>query len=131
MRKMLFRNAPPEIAFCKLLESGHEQEVIECAITSKDITRNIVRCRSSNLWGYVINVRSRKDTTGDLYIQFKGKEGGPTGGMYVYYDVPVRVYKKLITAPSKGHYFWVNIRNRYRYSKLTGDKRGKLPNAVN
>lgn len=127
---MIFRTCP-EIEFCTLLESGHESEVIECAISSKDITRNIVRCRSSNLWGYTINVRSRKDPSGDLYIQFKGSEGGPTGGLYVYYDVPVRVYKKLIAAPSKGHYFWVNIRNRYRYSKLTGDKIGKLPNAVN
>ena len=77
-----------------------------------------------------MNVKHMGDDTGDVYVQFKNKRGGP-GDVYVYYDVPVRVYQKWITTSSKGHYFWEYIRNKYKYSKLTGDKRGKLPNAIN
>lgn len=90
----------------------------------------MVRVKSSNLWSYTLNVKDNKDLTGDLYIQFKGDRGGP-GDVYVYYDVPSKIYRRLVSAPSKGHAFWQLIRNNYRYSKLTGDKRGKLRNAVN
>lgn len=100
------------------------------AISSKKLTEHMVRVKSSNIWAYKMNIRNAKDTTGDVYVQFKGKRGGPED-VYVYYDVPVTVYRRWITAPSKGHYFWVNIRNKYYYSKLTGDKRGKLRNAIN
>lgn len=104
---------------------------ITAAISSKDVTRSMVRVKSSNLWAYNLNVRKNGDQTGDLYIQFKDARGGPNGGLYVYYDVPIKIYKKLVSAPSKGHAFWQYIRNYYKYSKLTGDKRGKLKNAIN
>ena len=65
-----------------------------------------------------------------MYIQFKGRDGGPDD-IYMDCDVPIRVYRRFVTATSKGHFFWQYIRNNYKYRKLTGDKRGKLPNAVN
>lgn len=91
----------------------------------------LVRCRSSNIWAYGMDIDDRKSGVGNMYIQFKGKNGGPDGGLYEYFDVPVKVYRQFISGTSKGHSFWQLIRNVYRYRKLTGDKRGKLPNAVN
>ncbi len=99
--------------------------------SARDITRNLVRVKSSNIWAYAIDIKDRHDKTGTVYVQFKGKNGGPTGGLYCYYDVPITIWRRFISAPSKGHAFWVLIRNNYRYSKLDGDKRGKLRNAVN
>jgi len=106
------------------------QYIINCAISTKDLMRSIVRVKSSNVWGYNISTRDKSDKVGNVVVQFKSQTGGP-GDVYVYYDVPVLVYRKWHTAPSKGHYFWKYIRNYYKYSKLTGDKRGKLRNAVN
>ena len=103
---------------------------ILAGISARDMTKSMVRVRSSNIWSYCINIRNRNDRFGDIYVQFKKETGGP-GDIYVLYDVPVGVYKKWITAPSKGHYYWQYLRNNYRYSKLTGDKRGKLKNAIN
>ena len=100
------------------------------AINTRDLTSDIVRVKSSNVWGYKFNVKEQGDNTGDLIVQFKGNNGGP-GDVYIYYDVPVRVYRRWQSAPSVGHYFWVYIRNNFKYSKLTGNRRGKLPNAVN
>ena len=100
------------------------------AASSRDLTKNLVRVKSSNIWSYGINIKNAGDRTGDVIVQFKAKNGGP-GDIYMYFDVPVQVYRRWVNATSKGHYFWVNIRNNYRYRKLTGDKRGKLPNAVN
>lgn len=91
----------------------------------------LVRCKSSNIWSYGIDIKDRKSGVGDMYIQFKGKNGGPDGGLYKYYDVPVSVYRRFIASSSKGHAFWTLLRDQYSYSKLTGDKRGKLPNAIN
>lgn len=119
----------PEIVDCCLCLPDYRQQ-IQASISSRDITKSMVRVKSSNIWAYNLNVRDKKDQVGDLYIQFKGPKGGPED-VYVYYDVPIRVYKKLVAAPSKGHSFWQLIRNTYRYSKLTGDKRGKLRNAIN
>lgn len=105
-------------------------DIIKAGISSREITRDMVKVRSSNVWAYKINIKKNGDKFGDVYVQFKGKNGGPED-IYVYYDVPVKVFRRWISAPSKGHYFWVNIRNNYSYSKLTGDKRGKLKNAIN
>lgn len=106
------------------------RQEITAAISTKDLMKGLVRCKSSNVWGYNINVRDRKSGVGDMIMQFKGRNGGP-GDVYIYYDVPVRVYRRMHTATSIGHYFWVNIRNVFKYAKLTGNKRGVLPNAVN
>lgn len=103
---------------------------IMAAISSKDISQQMVRVKSSNVWAYAMNVPDKKNTTGTLYVQFKGTHGGPRD-IYAYYDVPVVLYRRWQSAPSKGAFFWRYIRNYYLYSKLTGDKRGKLKNAVN
>lgn len=97
---------------------------------TKDATRNMVRVKSSNVWSYSINIKSAGDNVGDVYVQFKDKHGGP-GDIYVYYDVPVKLWRKFITAPSKGNFVWRYLRNNFWYSRLTGNKRGVLPNAIN
>lgn len=117
------------IESCELMDSMYRKE-ITAAISTKDLTKGMVRCKSSNVWGYNINIRDKKSPTGDMLMQFKGKNGGP-GDVYIYYDVPVRLYRRMHSAPSKGHFFWVNIRNTFSYAKLTGNKRGVLPNAIN
>ena len=115
-----------DLVFCNI----DSRSAIMAAINTRDITKSMVRVKSSNVWSYNISIKDRKNPTGDVYVQFKGKNGGP-GDIYVYYDVPVRVYKRWHSAPSKGHYFWMYIRNNYKYAKLTGDKRTYLPNGVN
>lgn len=112
--------------FCS---SEYRQQIL-ASISSRDITKSMVRVKSSNIWSYTLNVKDKKNPTGDLYVQFKGPHGGPED-VYVLYDVPVKLYKRFITAPSKGHFYWQYLRNNFRYSKLTGDKRGKLRNAIN
>lgn len=130
MKIWIHENTVPEIeeiVFC----SRTDRDAILASISSRDITKSMVRTKSSNIWSYAINVKDTEKDIGDVYIIFKGKNGGPDKGAYVYYDVPTKVYRKFVGAPSKGHFFWENIRHRYRYSKLFGDKRGKLKNAVN
>ena len=111
-----------------------EAQPIMAAINTRDLTKNIVRVKSSNLWGICVHVRNPDDDFGDLICQFKGGTGdyreGP-GAIYIYYDCPLVLYRRFVSAPSKGHFFWQYIRNTLRYSKLTGDKKGKLPHAVN
>lgn len=100
---------------------------ILAATSSSDVTKRLLRVSSSNIWS--IGYSPNDNKTGKLVVQFKGKNGGPQD-IYLYYDVPAKVYRKMITAPSKGHAFWVYIRNRYKYSKLTGDKKTKTPLGV-
>lgn len=97
--------------------------------SSKEVSKDLVRVKSSNIWSYGVQTELGRNTC-DLYVQFKNPSGGP-GDVYQYFDFPIRAWKKFITAPSKGHFFWKYVRNNYRYRKLTGDKRGKLPNAIN
>ena len=122
-------NTFPEIICIAFCSRDHRQE-ITASISSREITRSMVRVKSSNIWSYTINVRNKENTLGDVYVQFKNARGGP-GDVYVLYDVPTRIYRKWQSAPSKGHFYWQYLRNNYKYSKLTGDKRGKLKNAVN
>lgn len=110
--------------------SSFDRDVIMASVSSREITKNMVRVKSSNIWSYTINIRKAKDKTGDVYVQFKGKNGGPDD-IYVYYDVPVVIYRRWHSSTSKGHFFWQYIRNNYTYAKLTGDKRTKLRNGVN
>ena len=97
--------------------------------SSRDITDHMVRCRSSNVWGYAFDIQQDEEL-GTVYIQFKNATGGP-GDVYRYYEVPWKIYQKLVVGPSKGHIVHKLFRNIYQYSKLTGDKKGKLKNAVN
>ena len=120
----------PKIIWMSFCETSGRQPIM-AAISAKDITRNMVRVKSSNIWSYTINGRNGQDSKlGDVYVQFKGKHGGP-GDVYVYYDVPVKIYKQMLSAPSKGHSFWQNLRGKYSYAKLTGDKRTKRRGGVN
>ena len=119
----------PEIDKIILCDTIDRSSIL-ASISSRDITKSMVRTKSSNIWSYAINVRDTKKDIGDVYVQFKGPRGGP-GDIYVLYDVPTRIYRKWMSASSKGSFYWRYLRNNYKYSKLTGDKRGKLRNAVN
>lgn len=119
----IYRHVVPEIydeVFCSI--AG--RDVITASISSKKITQNMIRVKSSNIWSYTINIRGNNDKVGDVYVQFKNAGGGP-GDVYVYYDVPISVYRRWHSASSKGHFMWRFIRGKYKYSKLTGDKRTK------
>jgi hypothetical protein len=100
------------------------------AESSRDLTKNMVRVKSSNLWSIKMNVKNHGDKTGDMFVTFKDKNGGP-GHTYQYFNVPILYYRRMQSAPSKGHHFWKYIRNNYNYRKLTGDKRTKLPHGIN
>lgn len=129
MKIWIHANTLPEIEeifFCSKTDRG----AILASISSRDITKSMVRTKSSNIWSYAINVRDTKKDIGDVYVQFKGSRGGP-GDIYVLYDVPTRIYRKWMSASSKGSFYWRYLRNNYKYSKITGDKKGKLKNAVN
>ena len=95
---------------------------------SRQVTDNMLRVKSSNVWAYAFNIEQGQNT-GDLYVQFKNRKGG-AGDIYQYIDFPVRMWRKFVATSSKGHFFWRFIRTKYKYRKLTGDKRGKLPNAI-
>lgn len=123
------RNGLVYVESCILTDTVH-RSAVTAAINTKDLTQGMVRCKSSNVWAYNMNIRDRKAPVGDMLMQFKGKNGGP-GDIYIYYDVPVRLYRRMHTATSKGHFFWQYIRNAFNYSKLTGNRRGVLPNAIN
>ena len=103
---------------------------VTSGLSLRELTKKLVRVRSSNIWSRGINIKDIKDKFADVFIQFKGKNGGP-GDIYQYFDVPINLWRKWLSAPSAGHFFWVNIRNKYLYRKLTGDRKGKLRNAVN
>lgn len=118
------------VASIAFLDKSRTNDIITAAINTRNLTMDMVRVKSSNVWGYNINIKDKKDKFGDVVVQFKGSNGGP-GDIYIYYDVPVLTYRRWHTAPSKGHFFWQYIRNNFKYAKLTGDKRGKLKNAVN
>lgn len=129
MRYVIYSSKFPqvyELTYCNL----SEYRSILSSISTRDLAKDLIRVKSSNVWAYNINVPDSNSSTGNMLVQFKDSKGGP-GDIYVYYDVPIMVYRRWITAPSKGHYFWKYIRNNYKYSKLTGNRRGVLRNAVN
>ena len=95
--------------------------------STKDFVKKLMRVKSSNVWSYAFNPKD--ENVGDMLMQFKNKNGGP-GDIYIYYDVPNKIWQRLVAAPSKGHAFWDMIRHRYTYAKLTGDKRTHLPNGI-
>ena len=103
---------------------------ITAAINTKNLAKNLIRVRSSNVWAVGYNVKEGSNKIGDLVMQFKNPNGGG-GDTYIYYDVPVQVYRKLVSAASVGHTFWVLVRENYNYSKLSGNRIGTLPNAIN
>ena len=129
--KTIAKSFHSDILSCSALcKSSERKNVIMAAISTRDLSKNLVRVRSSNVWAYCINLKDRKAKKGDVLCQFKGKNGGP-GDVYIYYDIPVNLWRKWLSAPSKGHFFWAYIRNNFYYSKLTGNKKGVLKNAIN
>lgn len=130
MKKVIRSSLLDYDIFCIAFTSISDREHIFAAINTRELSKNLVRVKSSNIWSYGINVRKAGDNIGDVLCQFKDKDGG-AGDIYIYYDVPVSIYRRWLSAPSKGHFFHVYIRNNYKYSKLTGDKKGKLKNAIN
>ena len=95
--------------------------------TTQDFVEKLRRVKSSNVWSYAF--QPKDDKVGDMLMQFKKKDGGP-GDIYIYYNVPSRIWQRFVAAPSKGHFMWQFIRNVFTYAKLTGDKRTKLPNGI-
>ena len=95
--------------------------------TTQDFVKKLSRVKSSNVWSYAF--QPKDDQFGDMLMQFKRKDGGP-GDIYIYYNVPNKIWQRLVAAPSKGHAFWALIRNVFTYAKLTGDKQTKLPNGI-
>lgn len=95
--------------------------------TTQDFVKKLARVKSSNVWSYAFQPKDEK--LGDMMMQFKRKDGGP-GDIYIYYNVPNKIWQRLVASPSKGHAFWALIRNVYTYAKLTGDKRTHLPNGI-
>ena len=68
---------------------------------------NMIPVESSNLAGVGYD-----PSTTTLYVAFH------SGGFYAYYNVPERVFRELLDAPSKGQYHARNIKNVYRYQRL-------------
>ena len=95
--------------------------------TTQDFVKKLARVKSSNVWSYAF--QPKDDKVGDMLMQFKAKNGGP-GDIYIYYNVPSKIWQRFVSAPSKGHFMWQFIRNIYTYAKLTGDKRTHLPNGI-
>ena len=80
------------LMFCK----STDRDSILAAISTRDISKDMVRVKSSNVWSYGINIKEYGDKVGDVYAQFKGANGGPDG-LYVFYDVPVSVWRKWLS----------------------------------
>lgn len=58
--------------------------------------------------------------TQTLDIRFR-----PSGELYRYYDVPVRVYEAFRKAVSKGRFFNSHIRERYDFAHISADGPGR------
>lgn len=112
------------------MQIGKYAMPVMAAINTRNLAQNLVRVRSSNVWAIGFNVKNKGDKEGDMVMQFKDKNGG-AGNLYIYYSVPITIYRRMQSAPSIGHFFWQNVRNNFNYSKLSGDRIGKLPNAIN
>ena len=112
--------------FSKSFQNRHDNSKRN-KTTTQDFVKKLARVKSSNVWSYAF--QPKDDRTGDMLMQFKAKNGGP-GDIYIYYNVPSKLWQKFVAAPSKGHYFWQFVRNVFTYAKLTGDKRTKLPNGI-
>lgn len=95
--------------------------------TTRDFVNQLRRVKSSNVWSYAF--QPKDDKFGDMLMQFKAKNGGP-GDIYIYYNVPNKLWQRFSVATSKGGFMWKFIRNVFTYAKLTGDKRTHLPNGI-
>ena len=65
----------------------------------------------------VIRSFDYRPETRELEVQFV------SGRRYVYFDVPATEVERLGSAGSRGRYFNLRIRDRYRYRELEGSNR--------
>jgi hypothetical protein len=103
------------VAYCRQIDISMTDKLIGMA----GVYTNLVPVVSSNLKAAGWAVWCGFDL---LEIEFL------SGSLYLYRDVPEPVYTGLMAAPSKGRYFWANIRCKttdcsggnipYTYSKL-------------
>lgn len=128
--KLCEKGESGSITFATILNSTQDLQTVLAAISTRDLTKNMIRVKSSNIWAWMINIKERKDREGDVFIQFKGPKGGG-GDIYQFFSVPINVWRRLITSPSAGHAFWVLIRDKYSFRKLTGDKKTKMRGGIN
>lgn len=49
---------------------------------------------------------------GNLYVSFH------SGGLYVYFNVPISVYHSLMSASSHGSYLAHHVKGVYRYQRI-------------
>lgn len=61
---------------------------------------------------YSSDIRSVGYAGNTLEVEFH------SGGIYQYFNVPRAVYVGLMSAPSHGHFFHCNIRDRYDYARM-------------
>ncbi len=68
----------------------------------------------------------RTHVKGELGRTVGGKTGGP-GALYAYYDVPPRIFERIVRAPSAGGAVWDDLRirgtaygHRFRYTLAAG-----------
>ena len=113
--------------FAKYTQQNRHDTSRRNKTTTQDFVKKLARVKSSNVWSYAFQPKDER--VGDMLMQFKKKDGGP-GDIYIYYNVPTKLWQRFVAAPSVGHFFWANVRNVFTYAKLTGDKRTHLPNGI-
>ena len=67
----MFKKHGYEIFANTTIISKNDRVAVMAAINTKNMSQDLVRVRSSNLWSYGLNIKNRKDKTGDILIQFK------------------------------------------------------------
>lgn len=78
----------------------------------RNIVNNMEQIKSSNIWGYGIDTDG-KSGRGNVIVRFRNKKTGGPGQVYVYYNVPLNIYRGWHSAASKGHYLWQHFRDKY------------------
>lgn len=78
---------------------GAEADSLEWSLLNSESGHHVAAARS-NLVG------------GRMYVKFKG------GVVYVYYEVPVEVFRGLVAAPSGGKYLHAKVYPNYAYDRI-------------
>lgn len=86
-------------------QQEQQEEQKKLPIEKKGPVKHLVK--STNL-EWVSYDKDKKELT----VQFK------SGGLYKYDKVPEKVFDDLLKAGSKGRFFWMKIRDVYKYTKL-------------
>lgn len=81
--------------------------------SSTDVLYDLVflKPKSSSIYAYSMRNNTEMPGMCTMYIQFK--VNGKAVDIYSYKNVPISVYTGLCIAPSKGQYFYQNIRNQF------------------